>query len=103
MKTATYEELDSAAYNWLKTARYSNIPISSIGVGIGNLRVWYIGMTYMCGNLGMVLILQIVRMSRFFLDPPLATIVVYCNSNNIFSACCCEYLQIVHLVIITIL
>jgi len=28
MKTATYEELDSAIYKWLKTARYSNIPIS---------------------------------------------------------------------------
>ena len=28
MKTATYEELDSAVYKWLKTARHSNIPIS---------------------------------------------------------------------------
>ena len=28
MKTATYEELDSAVYKWLKTARYNNIPIS---------------------------------------------------------------------------
>ena len=28
MKTATYKELAYAAYNWLKTARYSNIPIS---------------------------------------------------------------------------
>ena len=28
MKTSTYEELDSAVYRWLKTARYSNIPIS---------------------------------------------------------------------------
>ena len=28
MKTATYEELDPAVYKWLKTARYSNIPIS---------------------------------------------------------------------------
>ena len=28
MKTATNEELDSAVYRWLKTARYSNIPIS---------------------------------------------------------------------------
>ena len=27
MKTATYEELDSAVYKWLKTARHSNIPI----------------------------------------------------------------------------
>ena len=28
MKTVTYKELDSAVYKWLKTARYSNIPIS---------------------------------------------------------------------------
>ena len=28
MKTATYEELESAVYKWLKTERYSNIPIS---------------------------------------------------------------------------
>ena len=28
IKTATYEELDSAVYKLLKTARYSNIPIS---------------------------------------------------------------------------
>ena len=28
METATYEEFDSAVYKWLKTARYSNIPIS---------------------------------------------------------------------------
>jgi len=27
MRTATYEELDSV-YKWLKTARYSSIPIS---------------------------------------------------------------------------
>ena len=27
MKTATYEELYSAMYKWLKTARHSNIPI----------------------------------------------------------------------------
>ena len=28
MKTATYGELDSAMYKCLKTAKYSNIPIS---------------------------------------------------------------------------
>ena len=28
MKTATYKKLNSADYKWLKTARYSSIPIS---------------------------------------------------------------------------
>ena len=28
METVTYEEFDSAVFKWLKTARYSNIPIS---------------------------------------------------------------------------
>ena len=28
MRTATYEKLESAVYKWLKTARYSSIPIS---------------------------------------------------------------------------
>ena len=28
IKTATYEELDSAMYKWLKTARHNNIPIN---------------------------------------------------------------------------
>ena len=28
MKTATYEELNSTMYKWLKTGRHSNIPIN---------------------------------------------------------------------------
>ena len=44
---------------------------SSIGVGIETLQVWFVGVAYGCGYLGVALISHIVRMSRFVLDPPL--------------------------------
>ena len=36
--------------------------------------MWFVDITYGCGYLGVALTSQIVRMSRFFLDPPLADI-----------------------------
>ena len=40
-------------------------------MGIETLQVCFVGVAYGCGYLGVALISQIVRMSRFVLDPPL--------------------------------
>ena len=43
-------------------------------MGIETLQVWFVGVAYGCGYLGVALSLQIVQMSRFALDLPLGEV-----------------------------